>query len=241
MSNSAFSELIATQSRIGWDHFFRGKWSHDWRILQYFYAKRFKLLKESEGWAIKLIQLLSNAAFDAWEERNHGRHGYDSATRKQKALEQTQKEVRLLYSLRNQVLSDDQNLFQTSLSTHLNQPLHRLQSWVTANKLLILHSAKQAKAQAIVGTKHLKVYFTATGNTVSKVLPRPQTKKKKKLRVSHLTKHFVVIGSNRSSMQDIPEEPIPLGDDNPDRTRPRQTPRNYQQLILSCLFPDHPT
>ena len=62
---TAYNNVIRGQSLIGWDHFFRGKLHKDWGIIQYYHAKRFNLRKESEGWILRLLRLMSTAAIDA--------------------------------------------------------------------------------------------------------------------------------------------------------------------------------
>ena len=150
--------------------------------------------------------------------------------------------MRHLYSLRGQVLAQDQGIFLSSITTHLSEPLHRLQAWVTANRLLILHSAKQAKSKALIGTKHLPSYFPTTGRRTSKLGPRNKpTQKSKCLLSSYLTKHFSIIGSTASKLPPTIEEPEPPETTAPDTVLTRRRQQCYHQLCLSSLFPDHPT
>ena len=98
-SSTPYAFLIEEQSRIGWDHFIRGKLSGEWIRLQYQHAARFNLLKESENWTVKLIKLFAHSSFQLWDIHNGCRHGNDPVSKAQAALDQAHRKICTLYHL----------------------------------------------------------------------------------------------------------------------------------------------
>jgi hypothetical protein len=74
-SSTPYNDVITQQNAIGWDHFIRGKVSKEWQQVQYQYAKRYGMIKQSEGWVLGLIKIMANLSFQLWELRNQCRHG----------------------------------------------------------------------------------------------------------------------------------------------------------------------
>ena len=95
--------------------FLRGKLSKEWAVKQYQYALRHDLVKASQHWLRWFIRFLANNAFDLWEQRNRKRHGDSTPLKYASQLAQAQRDVTVLYSLREKVLARDQDLFATSL------------------------------------------------------------------------------------------------------------------------------
>jgi hypothetical protein len=58
---SPYKALITKQNKIRWDHFVRGKLTKEWRLVQYQFAKRYGLVKESKGWTVDLIKMMANS------------------------------------------------------------------------------------------------------------------------------------------------------------------------------------
>jgi hypothetical protein len=70
---------------------------------------------------------------DLWKARNDDRHGRNNKSKFQASQLQAQRTIRALYLLREQVLSEDSDIFYSDLETHLHQPLRELNAWVTAH------------------------------------------------------------------------------------------------------------
>jgi hypothetical protein len=60
----------------------------EWSTSQYFFARRYGMLKPSEGWLVLLIKLMATSSFTLWDSRNQSRHGPDAATKAQLLKEQ---------------------------------------------------------------------------------------------------------------------------------------------------------
>jgi hypothetical protein len=137
-----YSVLIDQQNAIGWDHFLCGKLSKEWDILQYHYARRYSLVKLSEGWVLKLIRLMVTLCYTPWDKRNTCSHGHDSSSsRMQLQHDQAHRAICCLYLLQDKVLAWDQHLFWNTADEHLTQSTIQLCSWIQHNKKLILHTS----------------------------------------------------------------------------------------------------
>jgi hypothetical protein len=77
-SSTPNNDVIIQQNAIGWDHFIRSKVSKEWNQVQYQHAKRYGMVKQSDGWMLGLIKLMANLSFQLWELRNQCRHGHDN-------------------------------------------------------------------------------------------------------------------------------------------------------------------
>jgi hypothetical protein len=48
-STSPYEALITKQNKIGWDHFVRSKLTKEWKLVQYHFANRYGVVKQSKG------------------------------------------------------------------------------------------------------------------------------------------------------------------------------------------------
>jgi hypothetical protein len=172
-STTPYSDLIDQQIAIGWDHFW--KLSTEWENLQQQYARRYGLMKQSEGWVIRIIRLMAQSCHTLWESRNSCRHGNDSATRAQIQSEQAHREIRCLYLLQDKVLPSDRSLYQNTVDKHLTQSTAQLRAWIQHNKKLICHSVRVATAQLKLNTHRIQSFFPAGPTSRSLISKRQGT------------------------------------------------------------------
>jgi hypothetical protein len=161
LPTNPYVRLRLAQDAIGWDHFLRGKISKEWEILQFKYATRHSLLKESQNWITWLIKNMAHQSFAIWDSRNKSRHGHDYSTSIQAETAQVHRDISVLYELRDSVLPEDRDLFCKSIDAHLLCPLSVLKGWLAINRKFILWSVKIANIQAKTGTRPISQYFTA--------------------------------------------------------------------------------
>ena len=75
-----YSALITSQSAIGWDHLYRGRWSKEWSKLQQSYLKKNSLTSPKctgKHWVLAAGRHLIDRWFKVWDARNKARHGVD--------------------------------------------------------------------------------------------------------------------------------------------------------------------
>jgi hypothetical protein len=111
-------------------------------------------------WLSKLLRTLWIRIHDLWLARNDDRHGRTSKAKSQASQHQAQRTIRALYLLRDQVLSEDQDIFYDNITLHLEQPLRELNAWVSMNQGLIAYSVRVAKLAARSNTKPITEHFT---------------------------------------------------------------------------------
>ena len=263
---TTLSRLISQQNDIGWDHFLRGKLSQAWGPAQYRYAKRFNLVDASKHWITKLIRLFANSTFEIWEIRNGCRHGIDTAAKQLAKQQQAHRELRCMYTFKNQVLPQDAHLFQDSVEAHLSQTTAQIQTWLVHNKKLITHSVQIAKTQTRLRIKRMQSYFPsqgrkkshiiATGKTTrdtprqrntrmanhftTKQMKRSTTKKtrmKEKLRLFNTPTMSAYYQPNRETRRPMPI----IDEDQPAHTTsPQRWMTRRRHLNDKSLCPDHP-
>jgi hypothetical protein len=125
----------------------RKKISKEWEILQFKYATRHSLLKESRNWITWLIKHMAHQSFAIWDSCNKSRHGHDHSTSIQAETAQVHRDISVLYELHDLVLPEDRDLFCNSIDAHLLRPLSVLKGWLAINRKFILWSVKTAKLQ----------------------------------------------------------------------------------------------
>jgi hypothetical protein len=143
----SYLNVIQLQDTIGWDHFLRGKLSHEWANLQQDYIYRTKpSSKFDRAKSIRLIikPLMLNC-LDLWTLRNQERHGHDTASKQNKLAEQARRDLRAIYSLEDKVLASDRDLFSTPLTEFLQEPTYSIQCWLRSQKPIIYYSRREAR------------------------------------------------------------------------------------------------
>jgi hypothetical protein len=211
--------------------------NQEWQQVQYQYAKRYGMVKQSEGWLLGLIKLMANASFQLWELRNQCRHGHDNATRQQSMHEQAHREIRCLYQLKPLTLPQDFNLFRQSVDEHLTETVPQLHTWIIHNKKLILHSVHVAKAQAKLHTHRIQQFFIKQGarqSTVGTYRPPPAPRRHRITRISTFFPPLTRNGTQHQDLQTVSED-TELTLNGTQRRLIRR-----RQLNIPDLFPDHP-
>jgi hypothetical protein len=234
---SPYKVLITQQNKIGWDHFVRGKFTKEWRLVQYQFAKRYGLVKQSEGWTVDLVKMMANSSFQLWELRNTCRHGYDDASKQQSIYEKTHRKVRCLYLLQPMVLQQDRVLFRDTVEEHLLSAVPQLRSWIVHNRRLIQHSVKVAKAQSQLQIHHIQQFFPRRGTTQSRTAPPIQRPAPRRHRITRISNFFPAVVRPRSTIRILPaiDETTAITLNGLQRRIIRR-----RQLNLPDLFPDHP-
>jgi hypothetical protein len=236
-STSPYEALITKQNKIGWDHFVRGNLTKEWRLVQYQFAKRYGMVKQSEGWTVDLVKMMANSSLQLWEIRNTCRHGHDDASKQQSIYEQTHREVRCLYLLQPMVLQQDRVLFQDMVEEHLLSAVPQLQSWIVHTRRLIQHSVKVAKAQSKLQIHHIQWFFPRRGITQSRTDMPVQRPAPRRHRITRISNFFPAAVRLRSTIRILPaiNETIAITLNGLQRRIIRR-----RQLNLPDLFPDHP-
>jgi hypothetical protein len=134
-----------SQTHIGWNQLFFGRWSLQWIALQSAYLRRnkshFSRRNHGTRWFSSIIKLIWTYCHDEWLARNNALHDHTQQTRKQARLNHTYFPIRFLYDLPHQCTSH-----VCSHSFH-NYPgnrfakeadLRSLENWLSIRKARIL-------------------------------------------------------------------------------------------------------
>ena len=107
-----------------------------------------------------MIKIIFTWYITYWELRNTCKHGKDvsqrAAIRKLRVLE----EMRAVYEMKEQVLSNDRSIFFDTFEEHTqNKTTTQMQNWLSIWRPTIIQSVKHAKSWAIKGVRTINHYF----------------------------------------------------------------------------------
>ena len=107
-----------------------------------------------------MIKIIFTWYVTYWNIRNTCKHGKDlsqkAAIQKTRALE----EMKAVYELKHQVLSQDRSIFFDSFEEHtLNKTTTQLQNWLSIWRPTIIQSVKHAKSWAFKRVRTINHYF----------------------------------------------------------------------------------
>ena len=128
---------INEQETIGWDRFVKGIWSSKWDELQTQYETRQKI--KDSNWTRDIIIWLIETGYEKWTERNNAIHSAEVSTTT-RAHEEAVAQVSELYARENETTLQDRDIFETTLSTRLQQSTKALQTWYRHMKEKITNS-----------------------------------------------------------------------------------------------------
>lgn len=158
-----YRQLLTEQSLIGWDHFFQGRISTQWAVLQQQYYSSFPPVKGRDGqsWSRNILCQIFTCWNQLWDARNTDRHGKDETSQSVARKEQVIRELSLLYSYRHTILHRDQSIFLDTLEEHQLKPTHSIRQWINTHQPIILKSAKDAKSRSLLHVRTITHYFGA--------------------------------------------------------------------------------
>ena len=99
-----------------------------------------------------------------WLHRCSHRHSRDLTLHENELICQTRLQITDLYQYRSSVLPTDRWIFQSSLSSHLQQNHHDLRAWLNTHAHYIQDSHNQAVSQNLIHTAPLTSYFHSIWN-----------------------------------------------------------------------------
>ena len=231
--DTKYSHLVIQQNAIGWDQFFRGKWSNEWNYLQKQYlARTGKTATRSQAqWTTSLLRLIWDKLHNLWCQRNTSRQSQDSRSARDMSLDRCKRIITSLYNLKGKVQPQDEHVFYENLEEHLDQDIVSLRQWISVNQPLITFSSRSATRAATLKTHVLSKYFVVPPT----VLTGPKRNKK-------IQRNSVPSTTHRSTFITEHLEVLPPSSTVLPRRIPlwRPPPFRPRQRCLHDFFPDHP-
>lgn len=125
------TQSLADQDAIGWSNFISGIWSSKWTEAQQSYYIWLQKKRTGKRWAVSIIKLLINIAWDMWSHRNGLRH-LPSNKRVQKATSLLDEAIREEMSRGCLLLPPSvHHYFSEDLPSLLARPLHYKRNWLS--------------------------------------------------------------------------------------------------------------
>lgn len=158
-----YTQLIRTQTEIGWDQLYKGRWSIEWRKCQDKYITQVTTTVSSTTghmWVISIGRLIFDQWIVLWKIRNEERHGKDEQLRRQARLKILTSELQELYTYKNRVCPHDRQIFHSSVEEHLriHASLDHLEDWIEMHREAIKASVSQAAILGLTRNRTLLEY-----------------------------------------------------------------------------------
>jgi hypothetical protein len=135
--------------------FLRGNLSHKWANLQQDYIYRTSSKFDQAKWIHPIIKPLIFNCLDLWTLCNEEPRGHDTVSKQNKLAEQAHRDICAIYSLEDEVLASDRDLF----SKPLDEPTYSIQCWLRSHKPIIYYSRRKARPQCVSEVRLLPTYF----------------------------------------------------------------------------------
>ena len=150
-----FRDAIHYQNLIGWDNWYKGLVTRQWRIL---------LLQgdQSDTKCIPIQSLLITTAQTwtrLWKLRNEIEHGVEVSGRQERKKQQIYWELESIYRQRSEYLPRDQEILFDSIEEHKSLSLHLTANWLNMYRGIFHKSIQTAKKNATHGVKSICKYF----------------------------------------------------------------------------------
>ena len=133
-SDPRYNELQAAQERIGWQHFFKGRFSKKFIEFQDRHLGRQRTSKKNGlSWLTGLIDVIFKQWWELWELRNGDRHGRDLQSKAQAVSRQAVRDLELFYDrYQDTAPADLLWIFQEPLEVRKQWPSGSIIQWLNA-------------------------------------------------------------------------------------------------------------
>jgi hypothetical protein len=159
--------LIRAQTKIGWRHFFNGRFCVHWSTLQseHLYQIRHHLPvknKTGHSWQVAIITVLWEQWYILWKLRNEDVHGKDTVSRAIADKREVARGLSRIYDQRNHMEPSMQDHLHPDVETHMERSsMAAIKSWMQIRGPGFAESVKQVKKKAIQNVRSIRTYFSA--------------------------------------------------------------------------------
>ncbi|KAG7342617.1 hypothetical protein IV203_020561 [Nitzschia inconspicua] len=172
------AHLLHSQTTIGWDNFFLGRWSRHWTTLQLQYLQRNHIegKKKNHGlsWSSNIIRLLWDHCYKEWKTRNSARHGKDAEDKAQRRLETAHRSIRDLYDPKPRCsLQAQRHYFYPTVEDHfrIDSDARSLENWLETYQAMIMPNIRHRRNNSDLRLRQIDDVF----NLIRTVPPRDPT------------------------------------------------------------------
>lgn len=161
--------ILRQQSQIGWRHLFQGRFANAWSEVQRKYHERVFPHQQyaPEKWQVGLIRKIWDQWYVLWSLRNQDLHGHDTRSRQKAETLETRRQLQRIYSQRQMMEPQVQDLLLASPESHEQYPLNATKNWLLMHTTTFSESVKRVKTMALHGVRSIRYYFTPTSVPVT--------------------------------------------------------------------------
>ena len=168
-----FHRAIYSQYAIGWDNFFRGKFSQEWLVL--FDEKNPNLNNNNRYtrqyiWGANIIENTLRHVIELWEIRNGQVHGRTSKEREQKRKSRNIQELKKLFEKKNDVRPADIVLFPEDEDEFIEKNTAQgIADYVSMHAKAITNSVNDWKKRSIKGARTILGWLQKDPKNATKI------------------------------------------------------------------------
>jgi glutaredoxin len=192
--------IMDDQETIGWKLAARGFFSRTWANQQDTYAELNNISTIGDVWCSKICSWWILTSYNNWIERNNKLFSpTDGSTTRQ--MEETNAQVRQLYSRETELSVQDRIIFSMSLEKRLAQPQQSLQIWLNNMKPIVDLCIKSFNTRLLQGQRDIRTYFPDT--TTQEFLPIIMDQQEHHSTNTDTTNTTPTISTNTISAQEV--------------------------------------
>lgn len=144
-----YHDLITQQQQIGWDNFFRGKYTKQWETCQQLWfdtlSPQLKEQHTHKGKIMsKMFKVILTTARDMWTGRNKYHHDRHTPSMLNDDYIEMERGIKQLWHYKDKSLEEDERFFPNDLDIHLENSIPHLRKWLQRWKPVILDSYQKA-------------------------------------------------------------------------------------------------
>jgi hypothetical protein len=204
--HSNFHHLFLAQSKIGWNHILKGRFSKQWR--HHLYQDR----ERTTQWITFTIRTIWYHLYSVWKTRCQKHHGVTNDDKMKRSLLVLTPKVQALYE-QGKALDSSQctSTFEDPMEDLLTKPIPTIKSWVhkvTLRLRTLKEKAKAKKRQEKIKITQIHPFFLA--KQVNSTI-KPNTKQKQK----HKSRQTVLLSTTLTAFfpQIRKKQPLPRQND----------------------------
>ena len=148
-----FANAIISQERIGWRHFFAGKISQEWLLLQeHSTNKTIGKKRDCYVWGASVAETTLSYFIKLWELRNEEVHGKTVEQQERTRKAKLSIDARKLNELKDKARPVDMGLFHNDIDEFLEiSTAQSIATYISSHRKAIANSVKQYKAASQAG------------------------------------------------------------------------------------------
>jgi hypothetical protein len=161
-----YTGLFEEQSRIGWKHFLKGRWSTRWVHHHDEHAKLNKIRQKGDTWSSTTLRHIWENLYDVWKQRCNIQHGNSQQSRRNATLQRLEPRVRAMYGLSERLDHQDKAVLSRPITEILALHPSTLEKWVFRTEQFVRAGVARAKRRDKHSNKSITSFFEPASSPI---------------------------------------------------------------------------